>query len=553
MKNIKHHWIWLFVGLTSLSFLSRPASGDISREMVRQAAELIGLHFTDAEIDTMLPNLEDHRENFQQLRDLSLDNGLYPTLVFNPILPGLKTFAGCEDHYYGEQRPVVRPDDDAELAWMSVRDLGHLIRSRQISSVELTRFFIQRLRELDPTLRFVVTITEERALEKARQADESLANGRYLGPLHGIPYGAKDLLAARGYKTTWGATPYRDQVIDEDATLIRKLDEAGAILVAKTTLGALAWGDVWFDGQTRNPWDTLRGSSGSSAGSASAVAAGALPFAIGSETLGSIVSPSTVCGVTGLRPTFGRVSRHGAMALSWTMDKLGPIARSALDCSLVLEAIAGPDPVDPYTLPGAYTYDDRIQLAGLKVGYLAGDFHGDYPFKKQDSATLAYLRERGVELIPVELPDYTPLGIILSAEAAAAFDEVTTKDIDDQMVRQERFAWPNFFRAARMIPAVEYIKANRVRHQLMLDMDSLFREVDVLIHPSWASDALVITNLTGHPTIVMPNGMRRGTPTSISITGQLLGEAMLVRVAREIQDGTEWDDRHPEWLVKGDR
>jgi Asp-tRNA(Asn)/Glu-tRNA(Gln) amidotransferase A subunit family amidase len=376
--------------------------------------------------------------------------------------------------------------------------------------------------------------------------------GEYLGPLHGIPFGAKDLLAVKGAPTTWGATPYRDQVIDETATVVRKLDQAGAVLVAKLTLGALAWGDVWFDGMTRNPWNLEEGSSGSSAGSASAVAAGLVPFAIGTETLGSIVSPSTRCGVTGLRPTFGRVSRSGAMALSWTMDKIGPIARSATDCAMVFDAIRGPDGRDPTVVDLPFPYRHDQDLTGLRIGYLESVFDQDYPGKEQDHEALRELRYRGVDLVPIEFPleemgiNPSDLGIILSAEAAAAFQELTLSGRDDELVRQVRWAWPNVFRTAHFIPAVEYIQANRQRTRLMEMMTAVFREVDVYITPSFAGESLMITNLTGHPQVVVPAGfIDEDSPHSISFVGRLYDEATLLTVARIFQESTSWHKKTP--------
>ncbi len=366
--------------------------------------------------------------------------------------------------------------------------------------------------------------------------------------MHGIPYGAKDLLAKKGYKTTWGAVPYKDQQFDEDATVIKKLHDAGAVLVAKLTLGALAWGDVWFGEKTRNPWNLEQGSSGSSAGSASATAAGLVPFAIGSETWGSIVSPSTRCGITGLRPTFGRVSRAGAMALSWSMDKLGPICRTVEDCAIVFNAIYGPDGKDQSVTDYPFHYDARMNIKQLRVGYLKSAFDEDYGMKESDSLTLEKIRSMGIELIPIDLPDMpvSSLSFILSAEAAAAFDELTLSNKDDQLVRQIRNAWPNVFRASRFIPAVEYIQANRLRYQLIQEMHKLMNEVDIYLAPSF-SDNLLLTNLTGHPCVVLPNGFNENnSPVSISFTGRLYEEGKLIAFADAYQRATEFHKKHPE-------
>jgi len=335
-------------------------------------------------------------------------------------------------------------------------------------------------------------------------------------------------------------------VLDYNSTVVQKLEDAGAILVAKLTMGELAWGDVWYGGMTKNPWDVTTGSSGSSAGSASAVSAGLVPFAIGTETLGSIVSPSTVCGTTGLRPTFGRVSKYGAMALVWSMDKIGPITRSVEDCAIVFNSIYGVDGKDLSVIKAPFNYNITFDTKKLKIGYLKKSFEREYAFKKQDSLTLQTLRSMGYQLIPIELPSMPYIGFILDAEAAAAFDDLTTSNKDDQMVRQIKNAWPNNFRQARFIPAVEYIKANRLRTQLMLDMQKLFEQVDVYVHPSWGNTSLNITNLTGHPCVVLPNGFQEnGRPTSISFTGKLFDEAALLIFAKAYQDKTDFHKKHP--------
>jgi Asp-tRNA(Asn)/Glu-tRNA(Gln) amidotransferase A subunit family amidase len=408
--------------------------------------------------------------------------------------------------------------------------------------------YLERLKKHGPELECVVTLTEDLALEQARKADEDIAAGRYRGYLHGIPYGAKDLLAVKGYKTTWGAEPYKDQVIDDTATVVQKLERAGAVLVAKLTLGALAWGDVWYGGMTRNPWNLDQGSSGSSAGSASATAAGLVAFAIGTETWGSIVSPATRCGASGLRPTFGRVSRAGAMALSWSMDKIGPICRTVEDCAIVFEAIRGEDGIDQAVLDGSFEYDFRVELEKLRIGYLRDAFDAEYSNHDRDAATLIELTELGVELIPMELPEYPvySLSFILSAEAAAAFDELTRSDRDDLMVRQIKNAWPNVFRSSRFIPAVEYIQANRLRYEIIQGMHQVMADVDVYVSPTFGGGNLLLTNLTGHPSVVLPNGFdEKGSPTSITFVGNLYDEATLLAVANAYQRVTEFHTKHP--------
>jgi Asp-tRNA(Asn)/Glu-tRNA(Gln) amidotransferase A subunit family amidase len=408
--------------------------------------------------------------------------------------------------------------------------------------------YLARLKKYDPKLHCVVTLTEEIALRQARQADEEIAAGKYRGPLHGIPYGVKDLLAAKGARTTWGSVPFKEQVIDEDATVVRRLNEAGAVMLAKLSMGELAWGDVWFGGKTRNPWNIERGSSGSSAGSASATSAGLVAFSIGTETYGSIVSPSTECGTTGLRPTYGRVSRTGAMALSWSMDKIGPICRNVEDCAIVFNAIYGPDGKDAtlYDVPFNYTPD--VQLSSLRIGYLKSDFDSVKENREFNDAVFASLRGMGASLIPVALPRY-PVGdmaIILSAEAGAAFDDLTRSGKDDLLVRQIKDAWPNVFRASRFIPAVEYIQANRIRYKLIQDMARMMDSIDVYIAPPFEGDNLLLTNLTGHPCVVLPDGFtKEGMPTSITFIGKLFGEATLLAVAKKYQDATSFNRKHP--------
>ena len=374
--------------------------------------------------------------------------------------------------------------------------------------------------------------------------------GKYRGPLHGIPYGAKDLLAVAGYPTTWGAKPYKDQELDYTATCIKKLEDAGAVLVAKLTLGALAWGDVWYGGVTKNPWNMEEGSSGSSAGSASATAAGLVPFAIGSETWGSIVSPSTRCGTSGLRPSYGRVSKAGAMALSWSMDKLGPICRSMEDCALVFNSIYGKDPLDLQTTERPFNYVYPLDFKKLRIGYLAEEFSRPDGYNHQnDSMTLALLRAQGFNLIEKTLPDaFEPeiLAIILTAEASAAFDELTRSGKDDELVRQIKNAWPNTFRSGRFIPAVEYIQANRLRYQLVQDFNTMMADIDVLISPSFEGDQLLMTNLTGHPCVVFPNGSyANGNPGSITLVGNHYDEATILAFGKYLQSLTPYDEEHP--------
>jgi len=518
----------------------------LTQETVSCAEKIIGLEFTDAEIDSMLQDLRDNLDCYYKIRGIRLDNSVMPSIVFDPVPAGMTFDLSPSEFAFGPPVETNLPENLDDLAFRSVRDLAELLRTRKITSTRLTRMYLDRLKKYGPKLECVITLTEDLALEQARRADEEIASGKYRGLLHGIPYGAKDLLAVKGYRTTWGAEPYKDQVIERDATVIRKLEEAGAVLVAKLTMGALAWGDVWFGGMTRNPWDVEQGSSGSSAGSASATSAGLVAFAIGTETWGSIVSPCTRCGVTGLRPTYGRVSRTGAMALSWSMDKIGPICRTVEDCAIVFRAILGPDGEDPTVIDLPFRYSPQVDLGTLRIGYVKALFGKDDDNLQADEAVLEVLRDLGAELIPIELPDYPveSLAFILSAEAAAAFDELTRSGADDLMVRQIRNAWPNVFRASRFIPAVEYIQANRIRRLLIDQMADL--GVDVYVAPSFGGDNLLLTNLSGHPCVVVPNGFNeKGNPVSISFIGRLYEEGTLLAVANAYQKATNFHERHP--------
>ncbi len=530
-------------------------STGVTSDAMASAEKIIGLEFTGSERDSALSDLDDNLESYRAMRAVKLDNSVVPSLLFNPVPVGTVFDTEHRPIQMGPPPAAEMPSEFGDLAFYSVRQLSELVRNRLVTSTQLTQLALNRLREHDPQLHCVITLTEERALEQAAQADWEIASGVYRGPLHGIPFGAKDLLAAKGYPTTWGSAPYQDQVIDENATVISKLDEAGAILVAKLSLGALAWGDVWFGDTTRNPWNPDQGSSGSSAGSASAVAAGLVPFAIGSETWGSIVSPATRCGATGLRPTFGRVSRAGAMALSWSMDKLGPICRTVEDCVLVLDAIRGPDGLDQTVADLPFNYDATIDLNSLRIGYLETDFDLDSSYMEQNRQALQTLRDLGADLIKIELPDLPvySLAITLSAEAAAAFDELTRSDRDDLMVRQIKNAWPNVFRSSRFIPAVDYIQANRHRTRLINAMAELMKEIDLYIAPSFEGNNLLLTNLTGHPCVVLPNGFdEEGGPVSITLVGRLFDEGTVAAVAWKLQQTTGFHLQHPPRFSAGE-
>lgn len=529
--------------IAGLSF-AQPLA-EITTETISHAAELIGLDFSAPKREQMLGNLRGQQRSLEAVRNFELANSTPPAILFQSIPQGYPLPSGPSNLEWKIPQSLQRPSSEADLAFMSLPELAALLQSQKITSEELTRFFLNRLKAYGDTLEAVVTLTEERALAQARQADIEIAAGRYKGILHGIPYGVKDLFAVEGYKTTWGAMPYKDQELSETATIVKKLDEAGAVLVAKLTLGALAMGDVWYGGVTKNPWKLDQGSSGSSAGSASAVAAGLVPFAIGTETLGSIVSPSTRCGVTGLRPTFGRVSRAGGMALSWSMDKVGPITRSAEDAAIVFAHIQGPDLLDLTIHDAPFSYGPLANTEKLKVGYIKAFFDQNYPGKEADQKVLEDLKALGYELEEVkwdfELP-INALRIILNAEAGAAFDELTRSGKDSLLVAQGNNAWPNLFRSSRFIPAAEYINANRIRTLLQQNVHALMQNYDVVVTPSYGGNQLLVTNLTGHPCVVVRNGFNaNGTPLSISFLGNLFEEEKPLALAQEWQ---EFDKQH---------
>jgi Asp-tRNA(Asn)/Glu-tRNA(Gln) amidotransferase A subunit family amidase len=578
----------------------------ITKEMIENAAAIADVPIADEYKQMMLDDLNNQAKGYEQIYQLHIPNSVPPALLFDPVLPGM-TFETVRKPMRISKAPsMAAPNNLDDLAFVSVRQLAELVRTKKVSSLALTEMCLQRLKKYDPTLKFVVTLTEDRAMAQAKKADAEIAAGKYRGPLHGLPWGAKDLLATKGYKTTWGAGGFENQMIDEDATVVKRLDDAGAVLVAKLSLGALALGDHWFGGVTRNPWNTNQGSSGSSAGPASATAAGCVAFSIGSETLGSISSPSSRCGCTGLRPTFGLVPRTGAMALSWSMDKLGPICRTVEDCALVLDVIQGPDGHDRTIHSAAFNWDANLDWKRLRIGYLKADFEHKPPQppepekqeppktpeeqkkaeeqktrrdalkaraeydRQYNEAALKKLREMGVDLIPVELPTfpYDAIRIVLSAEAAAAFDELTRTGRDKLLTSQKDHDWPNSFRTARLIPAVEYIQAARARSLAMWAMARVFEGVDVIVAPTNGSEQLVVTNLTGHPAVILPNGLRGpdaprfpfddpadlqnaggpGTPTSLTFLGKLYGEAELLSFARAYQEATGFHLKHPEMI-----
>ena len=580
---------------------ARAARGEeITVSTIACAEEVAGLSFEDDERQLMVDGLKSQEKQLEALHAITLPNSVAPAVSFDAVLPNMKLDTHSRPMVRSKVSPVDVPSELEALAFLPVTQLSELVRRRKVTSTQLTKMYLARLKKYDPVLHFVITLTEERALAQAKAVDDEIARGRYRGPLHGIPWGAKDLLAVKGYPTTWGAGGFEHQSFDEDATVVQRLDAAGAVLVAKLTLGALAMGDKWFGGQTRNPWNPAQGSSGSSAGSAAAVAAGCVGFAIGSETLGSISSPCTRCGCTGLRPSFGLVPRTGAMALSWTMDKLGPIGRSVADCALILDAIHGPDGHDTSVMPAGYRWDPSFNWRTLRVGYLKSEFdppaapqpsqpktektaeekkkreaadaaaRDDYARRVYDRryllAALDKLRSMGVELIPAELPKlpWEAMQPLLMAEAAAAFDELTMTGRDRLLTGQNPDDWPNIFRIARFYPAVEYIQANRARTLAVRQVTALFEQVDILLTPE-SEDELIATNLTGHPALILPNGLRGsdappppavddgnhdniggpGTPVSLTFLAGHFQDARLAAFANAYQEATGFQHLHP--------
>jgi len=439
-------------------------------------------------------------------RTLALADGDAPALVWNPTLPGIAA-GSARDRFVRSTGGAPLPASDDDIAFAPVTQLSRWIASRRLSSSRLTTIYLDRIQRLNPKINAVITLTKDHALARAALADREIAAGRYRGPLHGIPYGVKDLLDTAGIATTWGAEPYRNRVPAEDSAVVKRLDEAGAVLIAKLALGALALNDIWFGGQTMNPWLLEEGASGSSCGPGAATAAGLVAFAIGSETDGSIVSPSMRCGLTGLRPTFGRVPRTGAMTLCWTLDKLGPMARSVEDTMLVLRAITGPDAGDPSSVPSRLDFDAGAPVAGLKVGYIESWMKAS-PATDVDRAALETIRSLKLVPTPVSLPDwpYSSLMPVLFAEAAASFEEMTLTHRDDMLKMQVDDAWPNLFRAARFLSAVDLVQADRLRRRVAGEMARIFREVDLLLVPSLRDEQLTITNFTGHPSLTLRAG-----------------------------------------------
>lgn len=542
-----------FLVLLFSSFIAFANAQDttITKSDLKTAAKLFDIQFTQKEIDTLYSDVLDNIANYKAMHKLSLPNSVaLSTWQLTVPVNTKKANKGV----WLELTKAELPANKNELAFYSISELAYLIKNKKISSLELTQFYIDRIKKYGDTLECVISLQEDIAYAQAKQADEEIAKGKYRGLLHGIPYGLKDLFAVKGTKTTWGAAPYKNQSIEEDAFVYTQLKNAGAVLVAKFTLGALAMGDYWYGGRTRNPWNLKYGSSGSSAGSTAATVAGLVPFAIGTETYGSIVSPSTQCGATGLRPTFGSVSRSGAMALSYSLDKVGPICRSANDAAIVFNYIHGTDGKDLSAFNAPFNYQPIKDIKKMRIAYAKNYFDQIKDTSKNDWKVLATFKKMGVELIPVNFPDsgvynFNIMDVIIGVECAAQFDEMTRTNVDDELTRQTKYDWPNQFRTARFVPAVEYINAQRHRSILMQKVNDVISQYDVIICPSRGVEGnqAAITNLTGHPVVCVPTGFdgKYNLPTGISFVGNLYDEGTILKIAEAYQQQTNWNKQHP--------
>ena len=539
--------------LLSFSLLVSAQDTSIQKKDLISASKLFDFSFTTKEIDTLYSDVIDNLANYKAMHRLPLANSVPLSMWQTPVVPGMHFNTVQKTIAWKLDNTVQLPTNKNDLAFYTLEQLASLIKYKKISSLALTQFFIDRIKKWGDTLQCVISIQEDIAYAEAKKADAELAQGKYRGLLHGIPYGLKDLFAVKGTKTTWGAAPYQNQIIEEDAFVYTKLRDAGAVLVAKFTLGALAMGDYWYGGRTKNPWNLNYGSSGSSAGSTSATVAGLVPFAIGTETWGSIVSPSTTCGATGLRPTFGSISRSGAMALSYSLDKVGPICRSAADAAIVFNYIHGTDGKDGSAVNMPFNYTPNKDIKKLKIGYAKNYFDKIKDTSRNEFKVLEEFKKLGVQLIPVNFPDsgvynFNIMDVVIGVECAAQFDEMTRMNIDDALTRQTKNDWPNSFRTARFVPAVEYINAQRHRYTLMQKVNEVMQQYDVIICPSRGDgNQSAITNLTGNPVVCVPTGFdkRLNLPTGISFVGNLYDEATILSIAQAYQKATNWDETHP--------
>ncbi len=532
------------------------AQSKITNRNIRAAQKINGLSFSRKEIKTMRAYLNGNKKGYDSMRTFSLDYAVAPSLYFDPRPDNFQFKKTTDSSSWNFPDSVLLPNSETDIAFMTVAQLSVLIKSKKLSSTQLTKIYLARIKKFKDTLSAVVTITEDLALKQAQKADEEISQGKYRGPLHGIPYGIKDLFAVPGYITTWGAEPYQKQLLDEKAEVVRKLEEAGAVLIAKLTTGALARGDVWFGGKTKNPWDLKQGATGSSAGSASATAAGLVAFSIGTETLGSILSPSSRCGATGLRPSFGAVSRAGAMTLSWSMDKAGPICRSAQDCAIVFNIIRGKNPMgetDRAVVDYSFSFNTPTDLSAYKIGYTKKLFDKDTTYSgKIDSTTIEKLRTLGASLKEISLPTDDPFpvfDVILRAEAGAFFDDLVRAHGERLLSEQSTESRANSLRQARFIPAVEYLQANRYRKLLIEKFNKTISEFDFIVVPADGKNQSLITNLTGHPAISIPTGWdKKGHPTSIILIGNLYDEGQLLEAAYIFQQATDFENKRPPYF-----
>ncbi|HKF41823.1 MAG TPA: amidase [Thermoanaerobaculia bacterium] len=502
-------------------------------------------------------------------RKVALEPALAPATRWDPLIPGVSAGPARDRFARSTADPGPLPKSDADIAFASVSSLSRWIEKRALTSERLTRIYLERIERFDPKLKCVITLTRDLALSQAKRADSEIASGRYRGPLHGIPWGTKDLLDTKGIRTTWGAEPYRNRVPDADAAVVKRLDEAGAVLLAKLSLGALALNDIWFGGQTMNPWLLEEGSGGSSAGPGAATAAALVAFSIGSETEGSIVDPSMRCGVTGLRPTFGKVPRTGAMTLCWSLDKLGPIARGVEDTFLVLQAISGPDAGDLSSVASRLDFEAEAPVAGLKVGFFPA-WMNESPATEVDRAALETVRRLGMTPVEVSLPDwpYGSLNTVLFAEAAAAFEDLTLSKGLDELKVQVPDAWPNTFRQSRFLSAVDYVQADRFRRKVAGEMARIFEKAELLLVPALRDEILTITNFTGHPALTLPAGLvevdqarsdwapdpahplpifrpKRRVPHGVTLVGRLFDEGTIGRAGIAMEKAFAVSSRRP--------
>ena len=536
MKNKIKFYLGFFFLITSSFLLIQKK--DISVNDIKKALRLSGVTFNEKDIQTMAPYVIRNKNSYVNMRKYNLTKDNVPAFNFS-----VNNMWSKKTKYTFEDIKTKLPSNKKDIPFLSIGELSYLIKNQIISSLELTKIYLERIKLFDNKLNAFITITDKLALKQAEKADEEIKKGMYRGELHGIPYAIKDLASFPNYPTTWGAMPFKNQQFDEKALVIKKLEEAGAVMLGKLSSGSLARGDVWFGGKTKNPWNLEQGSSGSSAGSAAAVSAGLVPYAIGTETLGSIISPSTRCGVTGLRPTYSSVPTDGFMTLSWTMDKVGPIARSPRDCAIVFNTIKETNNTNTIN----FNFDQKIN--GLKIGYLKSLFDNDTSrFYNNNIKTIALAKDL-YDLNPLELPKNFPFSvfdIILRAEAGAFFDSFLLKGLDSSMVEQGERSRANSLRQSKLIPAVEYIQANRHRKILIDETDKLFKKYDLILSPSFGKNQMLITNLTGHPALSLPNGFDdEGSPTSISIIGNYGAEDKILYFAELLNNMIKFNNNKP--------